>query len=89
MSKVAECPHCGNPIGPYDQTCQKCGAAVSYEVDEGGVGCSVCGADISAYTVVCPECGETGYPALRPRKGRGFKGSPELEGAPEAEPPAT
>ena len=27
----------------------------------------------------CPECGETGYPALRPRKGRKFKGSPALE----------
>ena len=23
----------------------------------------------------CPECGESGYPALRPRKGRKWKGS--------------
>ncbi|MDH3297643.1 MAG: zinc ribbon domain-containing protein [Gemmatimonadota bacterium] len=79
MSKRTECPKCGSPMGPHDQTCQKCGRPEPYEADESAVGCSVCGASISAYTVECPECGETGYPALRPRKGKGFKGSPEFE----------
>lgn len=79
MTKVSTCPECGTSLGEFDQTCQKCGKALSYEAGEGHVGCSVCGADIGAYTEKCPECGETGYPALRPRKGRKFKGSPDLE----------
>lgn len=79
MTKQTQCPECGTSMGPYDQTCQKCGKAFSYDSDEAAVGCSVCGAAISAFTVECPECGETGYPALRPRKGKGFKGSPEYE----------
>lgn len=79
MTKFSECPECGNEMGPHDQTCQKCGVALSYEAAEQHVGCAVCGADIGAYTETCPECGETGYPALRPRKGRKFKGSPDLE----------
>ena len=79
MTKTTECPACGAGMGPYDQTCQKCGKALSYEPDEEHVGCAVCSADIDAYTETCPECGETGYPALRPRKGRKFKGSPHLE----------
>ena len=79
MTKHAQCPECGNQLGPYDQTCQKCGRGLSYEAGEGHVGCAVCGADIDAYTETCPQCGETGYPALRPRKGRKFKGSPKLE----------
>jgi LSD1 subclass zinc finger protein len=66
-------------LGEFDQTCQACGKALSYEAGEGHVGCAVCGADIGAYAETCPECGETGYPALRPRKGRKFKGSPDLE----------
>jgi TrmH family RNA methyltransferase len=41
--------------------------------------CAVCGASIQGFDLECPECGETGYPALRPRKGEGFKGSPEFE----------
>ncbi len=79
MSKVSQCPACGHELGPYDQTCQKCGTALSYDANEARVGCAVCGADISAHTETCPECGEDGYPALRPRKGKGFKGSPDLE----------
>jgi ribosomal protein L40E len=39
----------------------------------------VCGAEIGAYAETCKECGETGYPALRPRRGRKWKGS-EPEG---------
>jgi primosomal protein N' len=79
VTKASVCPECGTELGPYDQTCQKCGKALSYEVNEGHVGCAVCGADISAYTETCPECGEDGYPALRPRRGKKFKGSPEME----------
>ncbi len=79
MTKVSTCPECGNELGQFDQTCQKCGLALSYDAGEEHVGCAVCGADISANTETCPECGETGYPALRPRKGRKFKGSPDLE----------
>lgn len=84
MSKASTCPACGEDQGPYDQTCQKCGQPLSYDDDEAGAGCSVCGADISAYTETCPNCGEIGYPALRPRKGRRFKGSPETDEAPGA-----
>lgn len=79
MSKVTECPSCGHELGRYDQTCQKCGEPLSYDPAESAVGCAVCGADIGAYVETCPECGEKGYPALRPRKGKGFKGSPDYE----------
>lgn len=77
--KWTECPKCGAPIEHGNQTCQKCGTALSYDPAESGVECRVCGADIGAYTETCPSCGERGYPALRPRKGKGFKGSPALE----------
>ena len=70
-----ECPECGTSIAPADQTCQKCGKAVSYEPGESDVSCAVCGAEIAAYTETCPSCGETGYPALRPRRGKGWKGA--------------
>jgi predicted nucleic acid-binding Zn ribbon protein len=79
VTKTTECPACGNTLGRYDQTCQKCGRALSYNPAEDHVGCAVCGAVIGAYAETCPECGETGYPALRPRKGRKFKGSPHVE----------
>lgn len=79
MTKTSVCPECGNQLGAYDQTCQKCGKALPYKAGEPHVGCAVCGADIGAYTETCPECGERGYPALRPRKGHKFKGSPDLE----------
>ena len=80
MSRM-ECPKCGNEIGDTDQTCQKCGAQLSYTPDEQGVHCSVCDTEIGGYTETCPECGETGYPALRPRKGKGWKGA-KPEGLP-------
>jgi primosomal protein N' len=70
-----DCPECGAEVGIADQTCQKCGHALSYQPDEVGVHCAVCGSEIGAYTQKCPECGESGYPALRPRKGRKWKGS--------------
>lgn len=73
--KTTECPECGRPVGPADQTCQKCGKPLPYEPGEGGVPCAVCGAEIEAYTETCPACGETGYPALRPRRGKGWKGA--------------
>jgi LSD1 subclass zinc finger protein len=79
MTKVHTCPKCGHDLGAFDQTCQNCGTPYSYDPGEAAVGCSVCGADIGAYTETCPACGETGYPALRPRKGKGFKGSPDYE----------
>ncbi len=79
MTRSPECPACGVAAGPNDQTCQKCGAALAWAADEPGVGCAVCGQPISAYTLTCPRCGETGYPALRPRKGKGFRGSPDHE----------
>lgn len=69
------CPSCGAETSLTDQTCQKCGTALSYEPAEADVGCAVCGASIEAYTETCPECGETGYPALRPRRGKGWKGA--------------
>lgn len=74
------CPSCGATLEAGDQTCQACGEALSYRADEDGVPCRVCGAEITALTETCPECGESGYPALRPRRGKGFKGSPALEG---------
>lgn len=70
-----DCPECGDPVGRADQTCQKCGAPLSFAPDETGVHCAVCGDAIGAYTETCPACGETGYPALRPRRGRKWKGS--------------
>ena len=76
MTRAMTCPECETELGPYDQTCQKCGRPVSYLADESNVGCAVCGASITAYAETCPECGETGYPALRPRRGKGFKGAP-------------
>lgn len=75
------CPECGHTVGPADQTCQKCGQAHSYEPGEVGVHCAVCGADIGAYAETCPACKESGYPALRPRRGRKWKGS-KPEGLP-------
>ena len=79
MNPVRSCPECGNEIGASDQTCQKCGQALSFVSDQTDVGCVVCGASITAYTETCPGCGETGYPALRPRRGKGFKGAPPDE----------
>ncbi len=70
-----DCPKCGVAVGFADQTCQKCGDPLSFKPAESGVACAVCGAAIGAYTETCPECGETGYPALRPRRGRKWKGS--------------
>lgn len=74
------CPSCGAALEAGDQTCQACGEALSYRADEDDVPCRVCGAEITALTETCPGCGESGYPALRPRRGKGFKGSPALEG---------
>jgi predicted nucleic acid-binding Zn ribbon protein len=79
VTRASECPACGAAVGPNDQTCQKCGRDLSWTPDEEGVACAVCGTPIRAYTLTCPSCGETGYPALRPRKGKGFKGSPDFE----------
>lgn len=70
-----ECPRCGAGMAATDQTCQACGKPLSWSPDEPGVRCAVCEAEIDAYEETCPECGETGYPALRPRKGRGWKGA--------------
>lgn len=80
MTRAESCPACSAPLKPWDQTCQKCGQPLPYAADEESVACAVCGAAISAYAETCPSCGERGYPALRPRKGKGFKGSPALEG---------
>ena len=49
-----DCPECGDPVGPSDQTCQTCGAPLSFEPDETGVHCAVCGDAIGAYTETCP-----------------------------------
>ncbi|MFQ5689519.1 MAG: zinc-ribbon domain-containing protein [Gemmatimonadota bacterium] len=76
--ETRNCRKCGAPIGPADQTCQKCGAPLSYAPSQSGVRCAVCGKEIDAYVETCPHCGETGYPALRPRKGKGWKGSAAL-----------
>lgn len=73
--KRMDCPECSEPVGVADQTCQTCGHALSFRPDEVGVHCAVCGQEIGAYTETCPGCGETGYPALRPRRGRKWKGS--------------
>jgi len=76
MKPVRSCPECGNELGANDQTCQKCGKALSFDADQSDIDCAVCGTSITAYTETCPKCGETGYPALRPRRGKGFKGAP-------------
>ena len=73
--KQTTCPTCGGAVGPADQTCQACGHPLSYEPAQPGVSCAVCGAEIDAYAETCPRCGETGYPALRPRRGKGWKGA--------------
>lgn len=69
------CPACGAPRAPADQTCQACGEPLSYRAGEPGAPCAVCGLEIGAYRETCPGCGETGYPALRPRRGKGWKGA--------------
>lgn len=74
------CPECGAELSRADQTCDECGEPLSFEPDEEGVACRVCGETIEAYAETCPHCGEKGYPALRPRKGGHFKGSPDYEG---------
>jgi LSD1 subclass zinc finger protein len=70
----SSCPNCNAAISPGDQTCQGCGKPLSLPPRAKDIPCKVCGAAITAYTLTCPECGEGGYPALRPRKGKGFKG---------------
>lgn len=75
------CPSCDARLPPGEQTCQECGAPLSYDPGEGGVVCRVCGDEIDAFAETCPSCGERGYPALRPRKGKGFEGAPEEEEA--------
>lgn len=76
----SSCPECGADLPRGEQTCPDCGEPLSYEPGEEGVACRVCGAEINAYAETCPGCGEAGYPALRPRKGGHFEGSPEYEG---------
>ncbi|UCG76497.1 MAG: zinc ribbon domain-containing protein [Gemmatimonadota bacterium] len=71
------CPTCGESVPHGHQTCAKCGVALSYEPAQPDVGCAVCQAPIDAYVETCPRCGETGYPALRPRRGKGWKGAPD------------
>lgn len=78
--KANECPTCGAAVAPADQTCQKCGEPLSHAPAEPGVACAVCGAEMNAYTETCPSCGETGYPALRPRRGKGWKGAEPDDG---------
>lgn len=73
------CPECDAGLEPGDQTCQGCGAPLSFTPGQDGVGCRVSGAVIGAYAETCPRCGENGYPALRPRKGKGFEGAPGEE----------
>lgn len=73
--KATTCPTCGETVGRADQTCQTCGQPLSYEPGQPEVSCAVCGAEIDAYADTCPRCGETGYPALRPRRGKGWKGA--------------
>ena len=78
-----DCPECGDPVGATDQTCQKCGHALSFRPDEVGVHCAVCGAEIGAYTAEVPRVRGVGLPALlRPRRGRKWKGS-KPEGLPK------
>lgn len=79
--KRERCPGCGEEVGSTDQTCQACGKPLSYGPAEPEVACAVCGATIDAYLETCPSCGETGYPALRPRKGKGWKGAEPGAGA--------
>lgn len=71
------CTECGAELPREDQTCAKCGTAFSYEPAEAAVGCAVCEAVIDAYVETCPACGETGYPALRPRRGKRWLGAPD------------
>lgn len=88
---TTRCPTCGAETGPTDQTCQTCGQPLPYEPGERAVACAVCGATIDAYVETCPRCGEGGYPALRPRRGKGWKGAdpdPQADADPEADPDA-
>lgn len=78
-SRRPGCPACGTRIGPADQTCQGCGEPLSFSPARDGVPCGACQALIPAYLQTCPACGEEGYPALRPRRGKGWKGSPSRE----------
>lgn len=82
------CPSCDAEVPRGEQTCNACGEPLPYGPNEEAVACRVCGAEISAYTETCPECGESGYPALRPRKGRHFEGAPERPGEETEEDPA-
>ena len=73
MAEIS-CPKCGAETSPGDQTCQSCGKPLSLPPGAEGVPCQLCGTLMNAYTLTCPDCGEGGYPALRPRKGKGWKG---------------
>lgn len=75
----ARCPSCDARLQPGEQTCQECGAPLSYEPGEADVVCRVCDEEIGAFAETCPACGERGYPALRPRTGKGFRGAPAGE----------
>lgn len=77
------CPACDSEVPTGEQTCPACGQPLSYRPGEEEVACRVCGAEITAYAETCPECGESGYPALRPRKGKHFEGAPESRGGAE------
>lgn len=71
------CTECGANLARGEQTCPRCGTPLSHMPAEAAVGCAVCGAAIDAYIETCPGCGETGYPALRPRRGKGWLGAPD------------
>lgn len=77
MTRRTDCPECGAPLETGAQTCPRCGAPLSFSPGDPDGTCATCGEAMPAYAERCPACGETGYPALRPRRGKDWKGAPD------------
>lgn len=41
--------------------------------------CEICDRPMPIMAETCPACGATGYPALRPRRGKKWQGSPTMK----------
>lgn len=77
------CPKCDASLDALQTRCGECGHVLPESQDRRSQPespqCGVCSAAIALMTQTCPACGATGYPALRPRRGRKSLGSPDAE----------
>lgn len=87
------CPACGRELEAMAIRCP-CGHALpeaqDARTDPERPRCEVCGAGIGLMDERCAACGADGYPALRPRTGRKWQGSPTHRPfSPPSTPPAS